>query len=81
MDKTQKIRKLCDEIDEIIKPSNIPSYLSDEQAERIGAVIAADFELKPSREYKGGWETATGWFSNKGIARRAHRHIVEGLTE
>ncbi len=50
MDKTQKIRKLCDEIDEIIKPSNIPSYLSDEQAERIGAVIAADFELNPSRE-------------------------------
>lgn len=59
--------------------SEIPKYLSDEQAERIGRAIAQDFGLQRSTEQLNGWETESGWFSNKGIARRAHRHIVEGL--
>lgn len=62
---------------------SIPKYLSDEQAERIGAALAQDFGLKPRRGMTSGdagWETESGWFTNKGIARRAHRFIVEGLT-
>lgn len=57
----------------------IPNYLSDEQAEKIGAVIAADFGLKRSRERPDRWETESGTFTNKGLARRAHRFILEGL--
>jgi len=57
--------------------SDIPKYLTDEQAEKAGAEIAQDFGLKPSREHKDGWETESGWFTNKGIARRAHRMITE----
>lgn len=53
--------------------------LSDEQAERIGAIIAADFGLKRSTEYPNRYETENGTFTNKGVARRALRMIKENL--
>lgn len=50
----------------------------DEAAERIGKAIAQDFGLKRSREYPDRYDTQGGTFTNKGIARRARRHIEEG---
>jgi hypothetical protein len=56
--------------------------LSDEDAEHIGAELAIDFGLK--RNYASGfrqWQTASGTFTNKGIARRALRMIEEGAQD
>lgn len=64
---------------EFTEPVVIPSYLSDDQAERIGRAIATDFGLSKSPEHSGRWITLSGTFTNKGLARRAHRLIVEGL--
>jgi hypothetical protein len=52
--------------------------IDDESAERIGKAIAEDFGLKRSREHADRYVTQNGTFTNKGIARRARRHIEEG---
>jgi hypothetical protein len=57
----------------------IPFFMDDAQAEKVGFVLAREFHLKRSREYGDRWETNSGTFTNKGIARRAHRIIQENL--
>ncbi len=52
--------------------------LSNEDAERIGAELAADFGLARSSEHRDRWQTENGTFTNKGIARRALRIIEDG---
>ncbi len=51
--------------------------LNDEDAERIGAALAADFGLERAKDHKDRWQTTEGTFTNKGIARRAIRLIEE----
>jgi hypothetical protein len=53
--------------------------LDDTTAEKIGLKIAADFGLKKSRENKGRFVTDAGDYNPMGIARRAVRHIEEGI--
>jgi hypothetical protein len=53
--------------------------LDDTTAEKIGLKIAADFGLKKSREHKGRFVTDAGTYKPMGIARRAIRHIEEGI--
>lgn len=60
----------------------IPIELSDDQAERIGRIIAESFGLRFADEStltRPVYETNEGTFSNKGIARRTLRFICEGI--
>lgn len=56
-----------------------PRELDDETADRAGALIAADFRLKRSREHSDRFDTTAGTFTLRGIARRAHRVIVDTI--
>lgn len=56
-----------------------PRELDDETADRAGALIAADFRLKRSREHSDRFDTKAGTFTARGIARRAHRVIVDTI--
>lgn len=51
--------------------------LTDELAEKIGAQIAFELQLKPSKEYPDRYDTWGGTFTNKGLARRVARIFLE----
>ena len=58
--------------------------LSNEEAERIGAVIAREFKLKRNRRLRVSWgkevyDTEEGTRTNQGVARRIVRIIEENL--
>ncbi len=64
-------------MNDIITFKQVFESVSDEFAERIGAAIASELMLKPSREYPDRWDTAGGTFTNKGLARRVARIYIE----
>ena len=61
----------------MINPKDIFADSHDEIAEKIGASIAKEMMLKPSREYPDRYELDGGTFTNKGVARRVARFFVE----
>ena len=53
--------------------------ISNSEAEKIGLEIATNFSLKRCIVHADRWQTESGDYTNKGIARRALRMILEGL--
>lgn len=55
--------------------------LEDELAEKVGAILAAEFGMRRDSEYRDRWQTASGSYTNKGVARRAFHLISEAIRE
>ena len=52
--------------------------MTDEEAETRGARLSAELLMKRDREHKDRWQTLSGSYTNKGVARRALRILIDG---